>query len=192
MSIFLYIVPLMHYLLVGGLVVFLYQLSINQAPILWLSQKADFLRAQPHGNYYLIGIAVLLLLLEIEFFILKSRENKKSRYLKLPYPSGRVLLSIPAIEEFVEKVSMGFPEICSVDPIVTSAGKQLRIILNLSLTNGYKATQVAQDIEKTIRSQIQHILGIEKSVTVEVHVTKIEETKTRVFEDKVFQGIETP
>lgn len=191
MNIFLYAVPLIHYLIVGALAFFFYELSFGTQPLLWVNQKLSLILQQPYGSYYLVSVSVLLLLLEIEFFILKFRKNKKSRYLKLPHPGGRVLLSIPAIEEFIQKVSKGFPEIKFVNPRITSFGRTMTIVLNISLSSGYKASQVAQDIEKNIRSQIQHILGIEKTVQVEVRVVKIEEKTTRVFEDKVFQGIET-
>lgn len=190
MRIFLFLVPLFHYLLVIGLIAFLCSLSISSQPLIWITEKMSNILELPWGRYYFAGVAAILFLAEVEFLILKIRKKKKNRYITFEQPSGRVSLSVQAIEDFIIKISKGFPEITGLVPKVTAFKNEININLKISLLSGHNVASFAEQIKKNIKSQIQNILGLEKVVKVQVSIVEVNEDKVEVFRDKIFQGLE--
>lgn len=190
MQIFLFLVPLFHYLLVIGLIAFLCFVSVNPQLLIWINQKMLAFLEIPWAQYYIAGMAALLFLMEMEFLILKIRRKRKSRYITFEQSTGRVSLSVQAIEDFILKVSKGFPEIIRIVPKVAAFKNEIKITLKISLLSGHNVANFAEQFKKNIKSQIQNILGLEKDVKVQVHVVEVNEDKVEVFRDKIFQGLE--
>ncbi|MBI1883628.1 MAG: alkaline shock response membrane anchor protein AmaP [Chlamydiae bacterium] len=191
MAIFLYLVPFLHFLMAGGLVFLLYELSIDPQPLVWLVERHRELLATGWGEYYLVAAAVLVALLELEFVFLKVRGKKKSRYIVFRHAEGRVSLSIRAIEEFIQEICKGFYEIKEIQPKVFQRSRTFKVILELTLWGGSNLSSVSEEIQRTVLSQIQNILGIEKKINVEVVVKEVCEKRKEFTEEKTFRGIVT-
>jgi uncharacterized alkaline shock family protein YloU len=155
-----------------------------------MNQKILAFLEVPWAQYYAAGAAALLFLVEVEYLILKMRKNRKARYITFEQPTGRVSLSVQAIEEFILKISKGFPEITRIVPKVAAFKNEIKITLKISILSGHNVANFAEQFKKNVKSQIQNILGLEKDVKVQVQVVEVNEDKVEVFRDKIFQGLE--
>lgn len=189
-AIFLFFMELFHYFLAIGMISILYYISVNPQCVLNGLKYLYLLLQDPWNQYYFSATAAILLLLELDFFLVKARRSKKSRYIVFEQASGRVSLSVHAIEDFIVKVCKGYPEIREITPKVTASRKGIAVHLNVSIFSGYNVSVFGEEIKKNIRSQLQNILGLEKSVSVDISITEVHDEKKEAFRDKLFQGLE--
>jgi RNase P/RNase MRP subunit POP5 len=189
-AIFLFFMEFFHYLLAVAVIGVLYYISVNPQCVLNGLKFLYLLLQDPWNQYYFAAIAAILLLLELDFFLIKARRNKKSRYIVFEQASGRVALSVHAIEDFIVKVCKGYPEIREIMPKVTTSRKGIEVHLNVCIFSGYNVSVFGEDLKKNIRSQLQNILGLEKSVSVDIRITEVHDEKKEAFRDKLFQGLE--
>lgn len=189
MRFFLFFVPFLNFCLSISIIIFLYKISLNPQALMWFYEEMSKILDLSMGGYYLAGAAAVLLLIDLEYLILKIRKRNKSQYIILKYPNGHVSIAVKGLEEFVHKICKGFPEIKELSSKVISCGKKVVIFLNVQLLAGYNATNVAEELQRNIKSQIQNILGLEKIVDVDMKVIEVQEENIEVFQDKMFQDI---
>jgi len=188
--IFLFFMELFHYLLAVAVISILYYVSVNPQCVLNCLNFLYISLQDPWSQYYFAATAAILLLLELDFFLIKSRRSKKSKYIVFDQASGRVALSVHAIEDFIIKVCKGYPEIREITPKVATSRRGIEVHLNVSIFSGYNVSVFGEEIKKNIRSQLQNILGLEKSVSVDIRITEVHDEKKEAFRDKLFQGLE--
>lgn len=174
-------------LLIGAI----YTVAMDPGILMVSSENLKMFLEDPWGQYDLVACAALLLILELEYLLLRARQARRTRFIVLNRYQGRVSISVTAIEDFILKISKGFSEIKSIKPYVSSEAKTIKILLSVALWSGHNILNFAEVLKKNIRSQIQNILGLEREVKIAVRVKEIQENRIEVFQDRMFRGIET-
>ena len=136
-------------------------------------------------NYYLqllasdiqlkiiVGLTGLLfILLSLIFARIISGARQKERTIAFDNPSGRVSISLIAMEDMIKRLILREPEIKEGRPNIIATKKGLDIEARLVLAD-VNIPEVTSRLQNLIKDKIQEMIGIEETVTVKIHVVKI-------------------
>ena len=115
-------------------------------------------------------------------------------------PSGRVTISLSAIEDFIKRASTHISEVKELRADVTANKKGIHITNRVIVYSDANIPDATEKIQSILRDKIQEMLGIEETINIKVHITKIvaretKESKSARIEEKtekkaLFKGIE--
>ena len=129
-----------------------------------------------------VGLTGLLfILLSLVFARIISGARQKERTIAFDNPSGRVSISLIAMEDMVKRLILREPEIKEGRPNIIATKKGLDIEARLVLKADVNIPEVTSRLQNLIKDKIQEMIGIEETVTVRIHVVKLisEENKPK-------------
>ena len=125
--------------------------------------------------YFLVGVHLFLCA-----FVTK-RTKKSAEVCLLTKASGRVHVSLVAIQSVVLRVARGVSGVCEVaakiSPLRQDAEETLRIGLKLTLRSGVSVRETADAVSELVRRELAHVLGME-GVQIEVEVAEISDERS--------------
>lgn len=190
MKIFSFIVPFFRLILVVFVVAFLYVSGLDPGAMSErLTRISLWIQSNPDPFFY-IRLSILILLCELGYCIQRMRQRRKSRFITFDEENGKVSLSVQAIEEFIGKISKGYPEIKQIEPKVFSSKYKINVFARIIYLSGHNVVHFSDNFKRNVRSQLQHILGLERTINIQLSIDQVDEDKHEVFQDKVFQGLE--
>ena len=130
----------------------------------------------------IVGLTgALFILLSLIFARIISGARQKERTIAFDNPSGRVSISLIAMEDMVKRLILKEPEIKEGRPNIIATKKGLDIEARLVLKADVNIPEVTARLQDLIKDKIQEMIGIEETVTVKIHVVKItsEENKSK-------------
>lgn len=128
----------------------------------------------------IVGLAGLLfILLSLIFARIISGARQKERTIAFDNPSGRVSISLIAMEDMVKRLILRESEVKEGRSNIIATKKGLDIEARLVLKADVNIPEVTSRLQNLIKDKIQEMIGIEETVTVKIHVVKIsvEESK---------------
>jgi len=99
--------------------------------------------------------------------------EQKERTIAFDNPSGRVSISLSAVEDLVRRLLQKIPEIKEVRPNIIATKRGLEIESRLILKTDVNIPEMTAKLQDLIKSRVQDVLGIEETVVVRIHVVKI-------------------
>ena len=125
--------------------------------------------------YFLVGGHLFLCAFETK------RTKKSAEVCLLTKASGRVHVSLVAIQSVVLRVARGVSGVCEVaakiSPLRQDAEETLRIGLKLTLRSGVSVRETADAVSELVRRELAHVLGME-GVQIEVEVAEISDERS--------------
>ena len=119
------------------------------------------------------GIGFALIALSFIFARIISGGRQKERTIAFDNPSGRVSISLSAVEDLVRKLMYSLAEIKEVRLHIIATKKGIEVEARLVLKADVNIPDITIRLQELIKSKIQEILGIEEAVIVRIHVVKI-------------------
>ncbi len=110
---------------------------------------------------------------------------QKERTIAFDNPSGRVTVSLSALEDMVRRVVLRVPDIKEVKSGIIATKKGLEVEIRLILKGDMHIPEMTASLQETVKNKIQDTIGIEESVVVKVHVIKI---STEEYKPKKVKG----
>jgi uncharacterized alkaline shock family protein YloU len=128
----------------------------------------------------IVGIvagALVVLSLIFERIIIAGRQRERT--IAFDNPSGRVSVSLSAVEDLVRRLVYKMPDIKEVRPNIIATKKGIEIECRLILKADVNIPDLTLKLQELIKNRIQEILGLEEIIIVRIHVVKIisEESK---------------
>ena len=146
----------------------------------------------------LIGLLLILYSLVAVQVALGALQREKT--IAFDNPSGRVTISLSAIEDFIRRASAHISEVKELRANVTANKKGINITNRVIIYSDANIPNATEGIQNILRSRIQEMLGIEDPVNIKVHIAKIvpremkgnkvPEIKARDEKKGFFKGIE--
>ncbi|MFC1703417.1 alkaline shock response membrane anchor protein AmaP [Candidatus Omnitrophota bacterium] len=133
----------------------------------------------------IIGLfGVLLILISLSFAQVILGRMQKEKTIAFNNPSGQVTVSLSAVEDLVRKLTAPISEIKELRPNVVVSKKGIQIILRVILRTETNIPDLTLRLQELVKSKVQEILGVDETITVFVHISKIipyeiKETKSR-------------
>ncbi|MDY6272472.1 MAG: alkaline shock response membrane anchor protein AmaP [Selenomonadaceae bacterium] len=125
--------------------------------------------------YFLVGVHLFLCAFATK------RTKKSAEVCLLTKASGRVHVSLVAIQSVVLRVARGVSGVCEVaakiSPLRQDAEETLRIGLKLTLRSGVSVRETADAVSELVRRELAHVLGME-GVQIEVEVAEISDERS--------------
>lgn len=119
------------------------------------------------------SIAGFLIVLSFMFARLISGGRQKERTIAFDNPSGRVTVSLGAVEDMVRRLMYKSYEIKDTKLHIIASKKGIEVSTRIVLKSDISIPEITARLQDMIRNKIQEILGIEESVLVRIHVVKI-------------------
>ena len=138
--------------------------AINFNRYLYENQKARNVAAM---------IASIIMLKSFLYAKIILGRQIQERTIAFDNPTGRVLVSLTAIEDMVRRVVTRFPEVREIRPFITAHKKGLEADIRLILQSEVNIPDLTMRLQEIIKSKIQEAVGIEGKVLVRVHVLKV-------------------
>ena len=125
---------------------------------------------------------------------------RREKTIAFENPSGRVTISLSAIEDYIKRAALHVMEVKELRPNVTAGKKGINIIIKVVIYSDANIPEATEKIQSTIKNRIQEMLGIEEPITIKMHISKIvsrekKENKLRLAGQKeaagpIFSGID--
>ncbi len=119
------------------------------------------------------GIAILLILINYIFATIISGNHLREKTIAFDNPSGRVTISLVALEDMLRRTILRMPEVKELRPNVVATKKGLFITVRLVRRSDVSIPEVTSRIQETIKRKIQDTVGLEETISVKIHVTRI-------------------
>lgn len=128
-----------------------------------------------HPQLRLIVGVIALAVLFINFLFWRAivGEQQRGKTIAFDNPSGRVSVSLSALEDLVRRVISRVPEVRDVRSAISASKKGLLIEAMLTLNTDVNIPEMTSRLQETVKKRIQAMIGIEEEITVRVHVVKI-------------------
>ena len=144
--------------------------------ILLLKEVNDYLTiiyADMHMRGLIAGIGSALIVLSFIFARIISGGRQKERTIAFDNPSGRVIVSLGAIEDLVRRLMYKLSEIKEVKLHIIKTKKGIDVEARLILKAEVSIPDITSRLQDLIKTKIEETLGIDEPVMVRIHVVKI-------------------
>jgi len=139
-----------------------------------------------YATYYdqdlrmIVGILGGVILLSNFFFYKYFSVNvHRDKIIAFDNPSGRVSVSLLAMEDLIRRLVLKSPEIKDVRVAITARKKGLDVRTRLILRSESRIPDMTANIQERIKRKIQDTIGLEEPVNVSIYVGKILNEKQR-------------
>ncbi|PIQ89958.1 MAG: hypothetical protein COV72_00145 [Candidatus Omnitrophica bacterium CG11_big_fil_rev_8_21_14_0_20_42_13] len=117
---------------------------------------------------------LLIIILAFSFAQVLTGKIQEKKTIAFNNPSGRVTISLSAIEDLIKRLTIKMPEIkeCRSDVVATRKGG-LEVELRTVLRSDIDIPGMINNLQDVIKTKLQEALGLEETISVKVHVAKI-------------------
>ena len=140
--------------------------------------------ADMHVRSIVGGVACALIVLSFLFARVISGGRQKERTIAFDNPSGRVSVSLSAMEDLIRRLMYKLTEIKEVRLHIIATKKGIEVEARLVLKADVSIPDITARLQELIKSKIQETLGIEEAVIVRIHVVKITSEENKVKRGK--------
>lgn len=118
-------------------------------------------------------LAGIMLVFNLFFSRAILNYHQKERTIAFDNPSGRVSVSLTAVEDLIRRVILRGPEVKDVRSEVRARKGRIEIDSRLVLRSDVNIPEMTNRLQELVRRKIQETVGLDETVIVRVHVMKI-------------------
>ncbi|HPN73343.1 MAG TPA: alkaline shock response membrane anchor protein AmaP [Candidatus Omnitrophota bacterium] len=163
----------LYFLVMASAGIVLVMISLEAVPETMLSEAISVVRSDVWSKAGVAAVGAVIFLTGC-FVFSKSRKLKGSeKLITFQNPDGEVTVSVSAIENYVKRVSRDIPGIADVKASAKVNKKGIFITSFVAVSAGTNIPEATENIQMTVKSKVQDMLGVEEKITVTMHVVKI-------------------
>lgn len=140
------------------------------------SNVAELFRLVYTDQNLRIGVGIFAGALLVWNFLLYSMFSinvHRSKIIAFDNPSGRVSVSLTAIEDLVKRLLIKSAEIKDARINMTASRKNLNIRIRLTLASDVNIPGVTSRVQSAVIKKVQDVIGLEEKINVTVYIGKI-------------------
>jgi len=164
------VMQLAAFLIFGGLLV---TLSLNVIPTSDILDTVSYLYADPNMKMILGAVGALLLIIGLVSANVSLGRIQSEKTIAFENPEGQVTVSLSAIEDYVKKSVRHLPEVKELRSKVTASKRGINIVCRATIFAESNIPQITERIQGIVKSRVHDMLGVEESINIKIHVTKI-------------------
>ncbi len=158
--------------IIGG---FLIALSLRTESLDSIISLMNYLSQTDNIRLTMALIGLFLILVNISIAQLSIGKLRKHKTIAFDNPNGRVTISLGAIEDYIKKLTHNMTEIKDMKSNISAGRAGIEVITKAVLYSDANIPEVTEKIQNAIKYRLQEMLGIEETVAVKIHVTKVVE-----------------
>ena len=117
-------------------------------------------------------VSIGLILTNFMFARIITGEQVKGKTIAFDNPSGRVTISLSAMDDMIRRIIARSPEIREAKPSIVANRKGLDINIKLTLKADVNIPEMTSRLQELVKKKVHDIIGIEEPVVVKIHVVK--------------------
>ena len=147
--------------------------NILEIPFDKVSAGLQVIYADPEAR--LLTAAAALAMLFVNYFFMQAiaEGRQRERTIAFDNPTGRVSVSLQALEDLTRRVIAHVPEVKEVRAAIRAGKRGLEIEARLVLNTDVNIPEMTAQLQELIKRKVQDTIGIEETPTVRIHVAKI-------------------
>ena len=114
-----------------------------------------------------------LLLINYIFYQAFTVSGQKGETIAFDNPSGRVNVSLAAIEDIIKRVIVDVPEVREIKSRISASKKGLTIRITLTLRADGSIPEVTSRVQELVKKKVQEAIGLDEEISVAIFVGKI-------------------
>ncbi len=130
----------------------------------------------------LFTLGFFLITISFSIWIFSFLNRHREQTIAFRNSLGEVRISLAALEDFIKKIASEIPEVKSIRSRVSASKKGLEVRNTVTLWSNNNISDVANDLQFTIKKYLQDILGIERVNQIKVLVSNISLESRRIEE----------
>ena len=171
---FLTHVAMLFYVLIitffGGMVI---AFAINAIALPEVTYYLDLAYHTVNLRILIVSISGAIILLSFIFARIITSGQQKERTIAFENPSGRVSISLGALEDMIKRAVLRVIEVKDLKPSVRATKKGVEISCRLILRAETSIPDMTARLQELIKEKVQDTLGIEENIIVRIHIAKI-------------------
>jgi uncharacterized alkaline shock family protein YloU len=114
-----------------------------------------------------------LLLLNYLFYQIFTVSAYKSHSIAFDNPTGRVSVSLMAIEDLIQRVISQTQEVKKVKSKISASKKGMQVKIKLVLRSEGRIPEVTSRIQEMVKRKVQEAIGLDEPIDVSIYVGQI-------------------
>jgi len=119
------------------------------------------------------SVCLFLILSNYIFYRLFSVGTRKNKIIAFDNPSGRVSVSLLAMEDLIRRLVVNEPEVKDAKIKIVAVRKGLQVQIKLIIKKETVIPETTSKIQELVLKKIQNTIGVEEKVNISVFVSKI-------------------
>jgi len=133
-------------------------------------------------------LGAALLVLNFIFYKMVSVNVHRDKMVAFDNPSGRVTVSLLAMEDLIKRLLITIYEIRDVKSVILATKKGLQVKIKLNLLSEVSIPELSKRVQDLVTKKIQETIGLDEKINVGIYVSKITleqvKEKKKVKKDK--------
>lgn len=155
---------------------------ISGIAILFASQGLSFLEIAYFLEvaYYdiqirimIFGISIIIVLLSLIFAKVITGGRQRERTIAFENPSGRVSISLSALEDLIRRAVFKIIEVKEIKPSIIASKKGILVDCRVVLRSEVTIPEITARLQNSIKERVQDVLGVDEDIFVRIHIIKI-------------------
>ena len=121
------------------------------------------------------AIGLLLIIYSLLAVQIAFGNIQREKTIAFDNPSGRVTISLSAIEDFIKRAAMHIEEVKDLRANVIANKKGIHITNRIVIYSDVNLPDTTEKIQSILKNKMQEMLGIEEPINIKVHIAKIVE-----------------
>jgi len=185
LRIFVVLLYLCLYLIVGGLLIVL---ASNIFTFDQISSGLNYVYNNHNLKLTMGIVGVLFVLIGILSAQISFGKMQREKTIAFENPDGQVVISLNAIEDFIRKIVKQIPYVKELKSTVTANKKGISVVSRATLFSDANIPETTSKIQSMIKERLLEMLGIEESINVRIHIAKL---LHRTDKDEIIEPKET-
>lgn len=158
------------FLAIGGLLILL---ALNLFSADQLVNFVNYVYTLPNMQLILAVAGAIFILVGLLTAQINLGRLEMQKTIAFENPEGQVTVSLSAIEDFIKKSVRHLPEVKELRSNVTASKKGINILCKATIFADSNIPQTTERIQGIVKSRVQEMLGVEETINIKIHVTKI-------------------
>ena len=164
------VVHTLFFIAVGG---FLIVLSADVLPPDELMNNVNILLGDPTTKIILGAIGAVCVVMGLILARINLGKINTERTIAFENPEGQVTVSLSAIEDYIKKSVHHLGEVKELRSRVTASKKGIDVTCKAIIFANSNIPETTEKIQSIVKSKVQDMLGVEESINIRIHITKI-------------------
>ncbi|HPB67498.1 MAG TPA: alkaline shock response membrane anchor protein AmaP [Candidatus Omnitrophota bacterium] len=159
-----------------GVVLILFVTHYQGYALLPLKDVVAYLEAihfDTDKRVFVAGAGLLILWVNYIFVKAMSDERQREKTIAFDNPTGRVSVSLDALEDLTRRVIAGVEEVREVRSSIRVGKRGLEINARLILNTDVNIPEMTAHLQDLVKRKVQDTIGIEETPSVRIHISKI-------------------
>jgi len=157
-------------LFIGGLIV---SFATHTITLMEVNYYLDTAYSDINLRFIIIMVSAATMFLSLLFARIITGSQQKEKTIAFDNPSGRVSISLTALEDMIRRSVARISEVKEIKPNILATKKGIEVTSRIILKSDVSIPDLTAQLQDLIKARVQDVLGIEENVIVKIHVIKI-------------------